>query len=144
MLQQNYTNETVQRCRQQPTDVNGRKIPTRFQEQPQNVAESCHHSAEVDIRIIEQETIDMSNKFYALTAPMIHSILTNDLNAEFPLDLSQDEHRIIHHYQTSSLILGRSGTGKTTCLVFKLIGKYLTRTRLAGGEPIKQVRTSLP
>ena len=32
---------------------------------------------------------------------------------------------MITHFRTASLILGRSGTGKTTCLVFKLVGKFL-------------------
>jgi len=85
----------------------------------------------------------MANKFYALTAPMIRSILANDLTAEFPFDLSPDEIQVIGHFQTASLILGRSGTGKTTCLVFKLVGKHLARRRLLGERRIRQVSNAM-
>jgi len=70
---------------------------------------------------------------------MIQSIIANDLTAEFPFDLSSDEARIVSHFQTASLILGRSGTGKTTCLVFKLVGKYLASKAIAGERPVRQV-----
>lgn len=85
----------------------------------------------------------MANKFYALTAPLIESVLANDLTAEFPIDLSQDEINVISHFQTASLILGRSGTGKTTCLIFKLVGKYLTRRKLEDERKIRQVSSAI-
>jgi len=85
----------------------------------------------------------MANKFYALTAPVIRSILANDLTAEFPFDLSPDEIQAISHFQTASLILGRSGTGKTTCLVFKLVGKHLAGRRLPGERRIRQVSNAM-
>jgi len=95
------------------------------------------------VRVVDQDTIDMANKFYALTAPVIRSILANDLTAEFPFDLSPDEIQVIGHFQTASLILGRSGTGKTTCLVFKLVGKHLARRRLPGERRIRQVSSAM-
>ena len=95
------------------------------------------------MRIIDQETIDMAHKFYPLTEPMMHSIIANDLNAEFPVEVSQGESQIIYHFKTSSLVLGRSGTGKTTCLVYKLVGKHLARRRLPDERRIRQVSTAL-
>ena len=74
---------------------------------------------------------------------MIRSIISNDLSAEFPFDLSREEARVIRHYRTASLILGRSGTGKTTCLVFKLLGKYLASRAVAGERPVRQVSSTL-
>ncbi|KAL9606788.1 MAG: hypothetical protein Q9179_000078 [Wetmoreana sp. 5 TL-2023] len=76
----------------------------------------------------------MANRFYTLTEPMFRSVLAHDLLGEFPFNLSGDETRIILHFDTSSLILGRSGTGKTTCLVFKLLAKY------AAGSAVIQER----
>lgn len=143
MLQRIYTPEVVQRCRQRPTSLGGKNIPVQFKDHPQEIATSSHRSTDLDIRIVDQDTIDMANRFYALTAPMIKSILANDLSAEFPFDLSQDEVQIIRHFETSSLILGRSGTGKTTCLVFKLVGKYLARRRLSDEKIIRQVSSAL-
>ena len=79
------------------------------------------------------------DKFYALTEPVIRSIISNDLSAEFPFDLSGEEARVIRHFRTASLILGRSGTGKTTCLVFKLVGKFLASKAIADERPVRQV-----
>lgn len=80
-----------------------------------------------------------ADKFYALTEPLFRAVVANDLSAEFPFDLSTEEARVISHFQTPSLILGRSGTGKTTCLVFKMVGKYLTSKLVMGELPVKQV-----
>ena len=70
---------------------------------------------------------------------MIQSIISKDLLAEFPFDLSKEEARVIHHFKTASLILGRSGTGKTICLIFKLVGKYLASRAVADQRPVRQV-----
>lgn len=85
------------------------------------------------------ETDFFIDKFYALTEPVIRSILSNDLTAEFPFDLSREEAQTIRHFRTASLILGRSGTGKTTCLVFKLVGKYLASKAVVDEKPVRQV-----
>lgn len=58
---------------------------------------------------------------------------------EFPFDLSPEEMEIVSHFNTSSLILGRSGTGKTTCLVFKILAKYRARQYIAEEGPVRQV-----
>jgi len=87
---------------------------------------------------VDKDIIEMSNKFYSLTEPVIRSVLANDVMAEFPFDLSEDEDHVIQHFKTASLILGRSGTGKTTCLVFKLVGKYVARKAVAGERPVRQ------
>lgn len=42
------------------------------------------------------------------------------------------------HFTTSTLILGRSGTGKTTCLVFKLLAQFQARSLVSEEEPIRQ------
>ena len=80
-----------------------------------------------------------ADKFYSLTEPVIRSILANDLLAEFPFDLSKEEARVIRHFRTASLILGRSGTGKTTCLVIKLARKYLSSKVVMDERPARQV-----
>ena len=55
---------------------------------------------------------------------MLESVLKDDMLADFPFDFSGDESKVIIHQDSSTLILGRSGTGKTTCLVFKLLVRY--------------------
>ena len=84
-------------------------------------------------------TDESTDKFYALTKPLMRAIITNNLTAEFPFSLSTDEFKVINHFDTASLILGRSGTGKTTCLVFKLVSKYLARKAIVDEKPVRQV-----
>ncbi|KAL8732005.1 MAG: hypothetical protein Q9181_004094 [Wetmoreana brouardii] len=134
ILQKSYSTEHVTRCRLRPLNHGDKKsIPTLFT--------SCFDAAEpatkvepLDIRTVDREVLEMANRFYTLTEPMLRSVLAHDLFGEFPFDLSGDETRIILHFDTSSLILGRSGTGKTTCLVFKLLAKY------AAGSAVIQER----
>ena len=86
--------------------------------------------------IIADSDID---KFYAFTEPLIRSVFSDNMTAELPLDLSQDEEFVIGHFHTSTLILGRSGTGKTTCLIYKLVAQYLAGRVLKAGRPRRQV-----
>ena len=80
------------------------------------------------------------DKFYAFTKPLMRAIIANNLTAEFPFDLSTEEFKVINHFDTASLLLGRSGTGKTTCLIFKMVSKYLARKAIVDEKPIRQVR----
>jgi len=93
----------------------------------------------LDIRLINQEFIDTFNKSFTLTQDVLHSIIQRDLTAEYPFDLSQIEMRIIQHFKTPTLILGRSGTGKTTCLIFKMIAKYVASYKASPQQPARQV-----
>lgn len=79
------------------------------------------------------------DKFYNLTEPFLSSIIQATGTEEFPFDLSPEEIDIVSHFNTSSLILGRSGTGKTTCLVFKILAKYKTRQSIPDEPPVRQV-----
>lgn len=82
-------------------------------------------------------TITITDKFYSLTEPLLGSLLSN-LTFEVPFELSPEELRIVSHFTTSTLILGRSGTGKTTCLVFKLLAQFQARSLISEEEPIRQ------
>lgn len=53
--------------------------------------------------------------------------------------LSKEELSIVSHSENSALILGRSGTGKTTCLVFKILLNFMTNMSLPGDNAIHQV-----
>ena len=73
------------------------------------------------------------------TQTVIENLVSQNLGAEFPFVLCKEELKIIKNYKTSTLILGRSGTGKTTCLVYKLVGRYLAYTSVHGGRRRRQV-----
>lgn len=82
----------------------------------------------------------VADKFYMVTQTTIDNLVSQNMDAEFPLVLSQEELGIIKNSRTSTLILGRSGTGKTTCLVYKLLGRYLAANHLKLARPRRQVR----
>lgn len=82
-----------------------------------------------------------ADKFYMVTQTTIDNLVAQNTEAEFPLVLSQEELGIIKNSRTSTLILGRSGTGKTTCLVYKLLGRYLAANQLKLARPRRQVRS---
>lgn len=54
-----------------------------------------------------------------------------------PFILSRKETEIIKHANTAAFILGRSGTGKTTCLLYKLLSRYMASREEHGS--IRQV-----
>ena len=67
-------------------------------------------------------------KFYALSNAMAKCLLQNTgQNFDFPFQVSELEHRIIRlttEPAASILLLGRSGTGKTTCCLYRLWSKF--------------------
>lgn len=125
LLQKSYSIEHVTRCHRRPLKDGDKKSLSTFFTGCRDDAEPGATVETLDIRTLDREVLEMANHFYTLTEPMFRSVLAHDLLAEFPFDFSGNETRIILHFDTSSLILGRSGTGKTTCLVFKLLAKYV-------------------
>ena len=63
-------------------------------------------------------------KFYAFTTAMASSILkVTDQNFDFPFQVSELEHEVVNlgkDMKSAILLLGRSGTGKTTCCLYRL------------------------
>lgn len=72
------------------------------------------------------------------------SILSDSINSEFPFEMSREEIRIVSHFKTSTLILGRSGTGKTTCLIFKILTMFKARSSISDEAPFRQVSEFVP
>ena len=138
-VQRCYSKETIRRCHQQPMVTKGTWHPLIFNFKPEDQQQPGMLPADLDIRLIDPAIIAMGNKFYNLTEQVMQSIIDNELSAAFPFDLSTDEARCIVHFQTASLILGRSGTGKTTCLIFKLVGKYLASKAISDEKAARQV-----
>ena len=67
-------------------------------------------------------------KFYELNAGAVKLLLDGqDESMDLPFTPGPKEHEIIHFNadpQRSILLMGRSGTGKTTCLVFRMWAQY--------------------
>ncbi|ERF74595.1 hypothetical protein EPUS_00725 [Endocarpon pusillum Z07020] len=124
LLQKSCPDELFTQCRQKGLEDTAKNLLPRSFTSHSDTAKPGEEVQGLDVRTVDREVLQMVNRFYTLTEPMIRSVLANDLWAEFPFDFSSDETRVILHFDTSNLILGRSGTGKTTCLVFKLLAKY--------------------
>ena len=70
-------------------------------------------------------------KFYAFSNAMVNTMLDNqnETKFDFPFRVSELEHSVISlapKRATSILLLGRSGTGKTTCCLYRLWNNYQT------------------
>jgi RecA-family ATPase len=78
------------------------------------------------------------DKFYEFTEPVMNSFRFRNWFAEFLPDTSPEEVEVINHIESGTLIMGRSGTGKTTCLIHKLVRSYIA-SRSMGQTPARQV-----
>jgi len=66
-------------------------------------------------------------KFYALNTRAVEQLLSSE-NNELPFTPGPKEYEIIQHKSKpprSMLLMGRSGTGKTTCLVFRMWSQFM-------------------
>ncbi|XP_013405370.1 TPR and ankyrin repeat-containing protein 1 [Lingula anatina] len=81
-------------------------------------------------------------KFYSFTSALVNNVLLNqDTKVDFPFRVTELEHAIINlnpKPPQSILLLGRSGTGKTTCCLYRLwtfFSRYWEQAARAG-EPL--------
>jgi hypothetical protein len=77
-------------------------------------------------------------KFFSLTDVVFSNLHLGTSTSVFPVDPSEEELDVINHFKSPAFILGRSGTGKTTCLVYKLASRYL-ESKAEGQVPARQV-----
>jgi hypothetical protein len=66
-------------------------------------------------------------KFYSFSSNLVSHILQNiEIKVDFPFRVTDLEHAIINLKSTAPiLLLGRSGTGKTTCCLYRLWSRFL-------------------
>ncbi|XP_077978099.1 TPR and ankyrin repeat-containing protein 1-like [Glandiceps talaboti] len=80
-------------------------------------------------------------KFYSFSSTLVNNILLNkDVKVDFPFRVTELEHAIIHlnpDPPSAILLLGRSGTGKTTCCLYRLWSSFIRYWDQAAksGEP---------
>ncbi|KDN37508.1 hypothetical protein RSAG8_10107, partial [Rhizoctonia solani AG-8 WAC10335] len=82
-------------------------------------------SAGVDSDIKEEDlsavrSLVASEKFIIMSKSLVKSIV-DDLDGGHIFQVSPKEKEVIY-YNSACFVLGRSGTGKTTCIVFKMLG----------------------
>ena len=63
-------------------------------------------------------------KFYSFNTPLVRTVLESDTSrkVDFPFKMTELEHAIVnlHSLQTPVILTGGSGTGKTTCCLYRL------------------------
>lgn len=119
-------------CKEVSIDiVTKRNYPASFGRELDMAVEPLHQGF--------SETLIQFNKFYMVTQTLLENCRLGITNVEYPLVLSEEELNIIKSTEASTLILGRSGTGKTTCLIYKLFGRYVTAGGQEAGRPPRQV-----
>ncbi|CAL1532829.1 unnamed protein product, partial [Lymnaea stagnalis] len=66
-------------------------------------------------------------KLYTLSSQMVEVVLNDrESKADFPFRVTEIEHTLIHlKLEAPLLLLGRSGTGKTTCCLYRLFNEFL-------------------
>ena len=70
-------------------------------------------------------------KFYSFSTPLVRTVLESDTSAkiDFPFKITELEHAIVNlrpDPPTPIILLGRSGTGKTTCCLYRLWNEFQT------------------
>ncbi|PKY26942.1 hypothetical protein RhiirB3_477272 [Rhizophagus irregularis] len=75
-----------------------------------------------DDKMLEVHKMLVTNKFFPFSKNLIWSLALD--GSDFTFQVSKIEHEIITN-PTSAIVIGRSGTGKTTCIVFRQLASYL-------------------
>ena len=115
----------------------GKRLPRLYYHENQSVTQvknSASHQADMSNNTLFFPPASPNDrefhilKFYALSNAMAKCLLqSKSLNFDFPFQVSELEHRIIRlttEPAASILLLGRSGTGKTTCCLYRLWSKF--------------------
>ena len=137
-FQKGRSQNHVDECLQMGPVFRGKRNPMSY---PRPVKpQFLRGPADLDIRVIDQDFIDTFNKTFTVTEDMLQSIVHQDLAAEYPFDMSEIEMEIIQHSERPTLIMGRSGTGKTACLVFKMVYKHCAMLSVSPENRARQVR----
>lgn len=79
----------------------------------------------------------MSNKYVKLSTAYLNGLIAEH-KLELPFQLTAKEWQIVQ-CPTSCYVIGRSGTGKTTAMVFKMLGIQRTWEQLSGSRKPRQL-----
>ncbi|UZO21754.1 uncharacterized protein OCT59_014139 [Rhizophagus irregularis] len=80
----------------------------------------CSSRTDEELMMIHEMLV--TNKFFPLSTNLYKSLVFGGL--KFTFQVSKKEYEIIN-CPTSAIIIGRSGTGKTTCILYRQIASYL-------------------
>lgn len=132
-LHQTYSSDLIRCCREQ---ADSKELTPKLFER--SVLLSSSEAADPNGFTLDSETLEVASKFYGLSLPVLQAIRTGLAAMDYPMALDYEQTQIVRYAQSSTLILGRSGTGKTSCLIMKALARYIASKR--GGNPaVRQV-----
>ncbi|CAG8521874.1 1680_t:CDS:10 [Paraglomus brasilianum] len=114
----------MHRCTVQQAGNRGIILPKVFDDEEEMVTK---YTSEVNMdeeKLLEVHKMLITNKFTPLSKSLLNSLVIGGL--EFTFQISKKEYEIITN-PTSAIVIGRSGTGKTTCIVYRLIASHLAK-----------------
>ncbi|KAL9029644.1 MAG: hypothetical protein Q9196_002143 [Gyalolechia fulgens] len=138
-IQETWPQKKVEDCCARSPSSDKEIVPKVFDDASASVESEMGEQTRIDVRTMGPELSNLVSKVYAFTEPVLQAQIFSDMTLELPYMLSKAEMEVVCHWETPSLILGRSGTGKTTCLAYQLMGKHLANKTSASERPIRQV-----
>lgn len=139
VIQSTCTAEIVDRCRLRSQPGTDETNPEVFPNNTSGAGGDFRQQIKLDVRSKDQYFYNLIGKFFPFTESFFQPRDNSYVPQEYPYKLSPHEAEIVCHSDSSSIILGRSGTGKTTCLVFRLIGRYIAGKEFNQDRPLKQI-----
>ncbi|KAL8798282.1 MAG: hypothetical protein Q9182_006794 [Xanthomendoza sp. 2 TL-2023] len=139
VIQSRWTAETVDQCCQCSTFNAFERIPNTYPLNTSGGLVDFRKQINLDVRSRDQYFYNLIGKFFPFTESFFRPRDTSYILLDYPSKLSFQETKVVCHSQSSSIILGRSGTSKTTCLVSKLIRRYIASKEFNQNRPLKQI-----
>ncbi|KAL8914803.1 MAG: hypothetical protein Q9171_000639 [Xanthocarpia ochracea] len=139
VLQSHWTAEKIDRCRHSPTKEKSPVVPVIFHPNFHHGIDDFRKQIHLDVRSKNQYFFRLISKFFPFTEAFLRPQELDHVSPDYPYKLSTSEGEIVCYSDTSSIIFGRSGTGKTTCLVYRLIGRNLASKQISDDSTFKQV-----
>lgn len=139
VVQSQWTPEKANRCRQGPINEKNQILPVLVNKDAHDATTDFRKQVGLDVRSRNQYFFRLIGKFFPFTEAFFHPEELKDVSPDYPYKLSPLERDIVCHSYTGSIIIGRSGTGKTTCLLYKLIGRNLASKSFGDDSSLKQV-----
>ncbi|KAL8725519.1 MAG: hypothetical protein Q9166_007305 [cf. Caloplaca sp. 2 TL-2023] len=139
VIQSTWTVEMINRCRQGSLSNAKERLPRTYHAGTGEGVVDFRKHIKLDVRSKDQYFYNLIGKYFPFTESFFRPRDDSHVPLEFPYKLSPYETEIVCHRDAPSIILGRSGTGKTTCLVYKMIGRHIASKELNEEQPLRQV-----
>ncbi|KAJ3126030.1 hypothetical protein HK100_010485 [Physocladia obscura] len=126
-----YSKIHIERCEFEQI-VNGIHTPKLWDDDggdSKHIVEFEDTEADDPLYILKMHESAVTAKFIPLSKMMLCWLISDAVDnedVEFPFSISQQEHQILE-YPNSVIVVGRSGTGKTSCSIFRLLAHWHTR-----------------